>query len=184
MALLPRFSTFGPMRQEFSPFLTLFNDTFNELQKLSDSASRTFAPKFNVKEDQNNYTLEGELPGIDQKDIVIEFSDEHTLTVKGRTEHYKEEGHRPSQDHEATEANKTANSGDPNSDKTTTEVAEHAQAETYWVSERSIGEFARSFAFPAAVDQEQVKASLKNGILKVVVPKVAKKTYTKKVTIE
>lgn len=171
------------MRQEFSPFLTLFNDTFNELQKLSDSASRTFAPKFNVKEDQNNYTLEGELPGIDQKDVTIEFSDEHTLTVKGRTEHYKEEGHRPSQGHKAAEANKP-DSGALNSNKTTTEVAEHAQAETYWVSERSIGEFARSFAFPAAVDQEQVKASLKNGILKIVVPKVAKKTFTKKVTIE
>ena len=41
----------------------------------------------------------------------------------------------------------------------------------YWVSERSVGEFHRSFTFPGKVDQEAVKASLKNGILSVVVPK-------------
>ena len=43
----------------------------------------------------------------------------------------------------------------------------------YWVSERSVGEFERRFSFPGRVDQEAVKASLKNGILSVVVPKVA-----------
>jgi len=43
----------------------------------------------------------------------------------------------------------------------------------YWVSERSVGSFARTFKFPNRVDQENVKASLKNGILSVVVPKAA-----------
>jgi len=41
----------------------------------------------------------------------------------------------------------------------------------YWVNERSVGEFHHSFAFPAHVDQDAVKASLKNGILNIVVPK-------------
>lgn len=45
----------------------------------------------------------------------------------------------------------------------------------YWVSERLTGEFERRFKFPGEVDQEAVKASLKNGILSVVVPKVARK---------
>ena len=45
----------------------------------------------------------------------------------------------------------------------------------YWVSERATGEFERRFRFPSEVDQEAVKASLKNGILSIVVPKVARK---------
>src|ERR1700744_3824591 len=102
MALFSRIpSSFGPYRSEMGPFFNLFNDTFSELQKLSDTASRTFAPKFDVREAKDSYVLEGELPGIDQKDVVIEFADEQTITIKGRTERSREEGTRPA----ATEAN-------------------------------------------------------------------------------
>jgi HSP20 family molecular chaperone IbpA len=44
----------------------------------------------------------------------------------------------------------------------------------YWLSERSVGTFARSFQFPSRVDQDNVKASLENGILSIVVPKSVK----------
>jgi HSP20 family molecular chaperone IbpA len=40
--------------------------------------------------------------------------------------------------------------------------------------ERSVGEFARAFTFPARVDHDNVTASLSNGILTVTVPKAAK----------
>jgi len=43
----------------------------------------------------------------------------------------------------------------------------------YWLSERSVGEFSRSFRFPSRVDQDHVKASLKNGILSILIPKAA-----------
>ena len=119
MALFPRVpSAFGPYRSEMGPFFNLFNDTFSQLQKLSDTASRTFAPKFDVKEAKDNYILEGELPGIDQKDVIIEFADHQTLTIKGRTEHFREEGEKPA----ATEAqdNGTVAEGSPSKDMTTT----------------------------------------------------------------
>ncbi|KAL7790951.1 sHSP family [Trichoderma ceciliae] len=44
----------------------------------------------------------------------------------------------------------------------------------YWLTERSIGEFARAFNFPARVNQDGVTAIFKDGILNVVVPKAAK----------
>ncbi|TFB03990.1 30 kDa heat shock protein [Trichoderma ghanense] len=44
----------------------------------------------------------------------------------------------------------------------------------YWLTERSIGEFSRSFHFPTLVDHEAVSASFKNGILSIVVPKAKK----------
>ena len=44
----------------------------------------------------------------------------------------------------------------------------------YWVAERKVGEFARSFAFSQRVEQDFVTATLKNGILHLVVPKSQK----------
>ncbi|KAH0843062.1 hypothetical protein AYO21_08760 [Fonsecaea monophora] len=186
MALFPRIpSSFGPYRSELGPFFNLFNDTFSELQKLSDNASRTFAPKFDVKEAKDSYILEGELPGIDQKDVIIEFADEQTLTVKGRTESFREEGSKPS----ATaggEGKKEEAAASGSKEVATTgskEVAKSEPQHTYWVSERSVGEFARSFSFPNPVDHERVKASMKNGILSIVVPKLQKAKSAKRIEI-
>jgi HSP20 family protein len=36
---------------------------------------KTFNPKFDVKEVADAYELHGELPGIEQKDVEIEFTD-------------------------------------------------------------------------------------------------------------
>jgi len=183
MSLLPRLpSSFGPYRHEMGPFFNLFNDTFSELQKLSDTASRTFAPKFDVKEAKDNYLLEGELPGIDQKDIVIEFADEQTITVKGRTERTREEGAPPT----ATEVHDEPERASSSTEVTTTgpkEVAKHDPQHTYWVTERSVGEFARSFSFPNPVDHDNVKASMKNGILSIVVPKMEKAKSQRRIQI-
>jgi len=54
----------------------------------------------------------------------------------------------------------------------------------YWVQERMVGEFQRSFSFPHNIDQEAVKASLKNGILSVVVPKRNISDAKRKIQIE
>ena len=39
------------------------------------------------------------------------------------------------------------------------------------LSERSVGEFVRSFSFPAGIDHDAVTASLQHGVLRIVVPK-------------
>jgi len=180
-------SAFGPYRSEVAPFFNLFNDTFSELQKLSDTASRTFAPKFDVKEAKDNYILEGELPGINQKDIVIEFADQQTITVKGRTESLREEGTKPTATEVGPEGRDDSAQQSSSKEMTTTGPKEVARADpqhTYWVSERSVGEFARSFSFPNPVDHEHVKASMKNGILSIIVPKMQKAKTQKKIQID
>ncbi len=186
MALFPRSSFFTPARRELGPFYDLFNDTFSELQKISDSAARTWAPKFDVKEEQDKYILHGELPGVAQENVTIEFADEQTITVKGRTEYSREEGQKP--DTTSAEGQQKQQQQQKDSKAVTTtgskEVAKQSDnAHTYWVSERSVGEFARSFSFPTRVDQENVKASFKNGILSIVVPKLQKAKEGKKIQI-
>jgi HSP20 family protein len=201
-----------PVRHEVAPLWSLFDDTFNELQRATrQSSRRQWNPRFDVKETKEGYSLEGELPGVDQKDINIEFTDEHTLTIKGRHERSTERGQRPAniategdeqtavaQDgaatpsseasskssHQATvedDVEEPANSSAGPEQSTAAEAAPKQQevasqqpkkaSEQFWYRERSVGEFTRSFSFPSRVDQEAVRASLKNGILSIVVPK-------------
>ncbi|ETN39974.1 uncharacterized protein HMPREF1541_06201 [Cyphellophora europaea CBS 101466] len=197
MSLFPRMTPFHhPSRKthqdDLVPFFSLFNDTFNELQRLSDNLPSSkggsggfFAPNFDVKETPQAYELQGELPGIAQKDITIEFVDENTLTVKGHTEHRREQSNEPTSGQEQQQVNNSDkafndNSKSSSTDLTTTSGANNQQlskpqtSHTYWVSERSVGSFSRSFSFPNQVDREHVKASLKHGILSIVVPKMTK----------
>jgi HSP20 family protein len=204
--------------RDIAPLLSLFDDTVNEVARASRHSRRSFAPRFDVKEENEAYHLEGELPGIDQKDISIEFTDEHTLTIKGRLERHAESGTPPAAVVEASEkstiqdgtATPASDDGSVKSRQPTVEdedeapanssaaaessqVADQAPAQEpakteapkpqYWISERSIGQFERSFRFEARVDQDAVKASLKNGILSIVVPK-AKVPESRRINIE
>lgn len=151
--------------------------------------SRSFSPKFDVRESVSGYELAGELAGIQQNDIDIEFVDANTLVIKGHTP--RDSGHVKSSDveksaHKATveddeeEQQQIAKKG---GDVTETKRHEEVQYK-YWVRERPVGEFQRTFSFPGKVDRDGVKASLKEGVLKVFVPKeVRKEAESKKIKI-
>ncbi|KAL3465606.1 HSP20-like chaperone [Aspergillus heterothallicus] len=145
---------------------------------------RTFTPRFDVRETSDAYHLDGELPGIAQSDIEIEFTDPQTLLVKGRAEraYHSSSSSTPSTPSatEGDSADKSPEgeataSGDEviKSSATDKQVSTAAEKPRYWVRERSVGEFQRSFSFPERVSQDDVKASLRDGVLSVVVPKVA-----------
>jgi HSP20 family protein len=212
MSLFPR-SFISEPATSFGPLFRLLDDfdsyqsTSNRYHHRSD-IMESFSPKFDVKELPETYELHGELPGIEQKDVEIEFADDHTLTVKGHTEHRYVSGMPPARLVEASKANgEITEGGETTSHNATVEdIDEDAPATTeptdvakadvttdskpepkapeakYWVSERSVGEFSRSFSFPVRVDLEGVSASMKNGILSIVVPK-AKKNESRKITI-
>lgn len=162
---------------------------------LTSTRSCAFTPAFDVRELNDGYYLDGELPGVDHGNIEIEFSDPQTLIIKGRTErnyqtHDKEpRSGSPRWRQPTVEDEDETNSTDTDTvDSTVTSkqlTADDTQSPSfhYWASERSIGEFQRTFTFPVRVDQDAVRASLKNGILSVIVPKEAAPT-TKKIRIE
>lgn len=202
-----------------------------------------FQPRFDVRENNGTYELRGEMPGVDGKDLEVEFTDGQTLIVRGRTERESSSGtppqavegasikgkeraidetprninaaatdaEKPAVDSDATsnystgsyqrprveDAEGTESATEAKDTPATTPGAEQpiapepqpqteatpAQASTpaptqpqphYWISERSTGSFQRVFKFPHRVDQAAVTASLKNGILSIIVPKAAK----------
>lgn len=161
-----------PTSGDFGPLFRLLDD-YDVHRSSSNQASslRSFTPRFDVRENKEAYHLDGELPGIPQESIDIEFSDPQTLVIKGRSQREFQTPDTP-QGQEAQ--------SDDNGDQS---VTNSENKHHYWVSERSVGEFHRTFSFPGRVDQDNVKASLKNGILSVVVPKETA-SGTKKITIE
>src|SRR5204863_1682253 len=69
------------------PILKLLEE-FDNVRGSSRSSSsvRAFQPKFDVTETKDAYDLHGELPGVDQKDIEIEFVDRSTIKISGHLE--------------------------------------------------------------------------------------------------
>ncbi|EMC95593.1 hypothetical protein BAUCODRAFT_122900 [Baudoinia panamericana UAMH 10762] len=218
MSLFPRgiandLASFRPMFQLMDDYANHMLTTGRNGPAGSMTTSlRSFAPRFDIKENKenNSYELHGELPGVQQKDINIEFTDPQTISIKGRTEYVREEGERPAgfiteggeqteqttsnghEPHKATVEDEAGPSSEAKND--TTEVAKQAEQQVqqqqpqqpknrYWLSERSVGTFSRQFSFPDRVDADNVKASLKDGILSIVVPKATAPT-TKRIQIQ
>jgi len=221
---------FIPQFTELSPIFRLAD----EIDRATRQASRqspcarpvpTFAPKFDVKETKEAYELIGELPGIEQSNVNIEWADEHTLSISGKTASRCEASSSKAAKEDTTKAVEAAETtsdvssekhhqasveddeddavmveGSDASPETVTETDKPAHtseekgkanakseetkaacqqacrpksASRYWVTERSVGSFRRTFTFPGRVDHDSVKAALKNGVLNVTVPKAA-----------
>lgn len=230
-----------PSSHDFAPLFRMLDDYTSHAARTLDlfpapvqhnnaaaGASRhgvaSFQPRFDVRELDGAYELRGELPGVEQKDLEVEFTDAQTLVIRGRTEREETTGqpdlaaaadttdqvadvaehaidsdvasnHSSSSFVKATvEDDDEASASTPGratpAESTTGQDESHAiqtqavptpapQATAqqtpsrYWVSERSVGDFQRSFGFPSRVDREGVRASLRNGVLSILVPKAA-----------
>ncbi|MBF0361769.1 MAG: Hsp20/alpha crystallin family protein [Oligoflexia bacterium] len=90
-------------------------------------------PRVDLHEEKEKYILTADLPGLNDKDVKIEF-DDGVLAISGER---------------STEKEKSDNKN------------------SYYYRERVYGKFERSFNFGNSVDADNVKASMKNGILTV-----------------
>lgn len=195
MALFPRVG-----QSDFGSLFRLLEDWETHRQDRVGSptgAISSYSPRFDVREDREAYHLDGELPGIDQKDINIEFTDPHTLVINGRTERSYAEGAPPGKRLEGgmaaggekahrigmEEEGGAKKGGGGVKQQQPQDQQQEAGGHRYWVSERSVGEFQRSFSFPTRVNQDGVKANLKHGVLSVTVPKATAPT-SKRITVE
>ena len=102
----------------------------------SDSfTGRFLKPTLDIESDDKEYSISIETPGVDQKDIKLEITN-NTLTVSGEKK----------QEHEEKEKN-------------------------YYRMERSYGFFQRVLSLPEDANQEKIKATFKNGVLSVTMPR-------------
>jgi len=98
----------------------------------------------------------------------------NTITEQGEEHH----GHKVTVEDEESAAAKKAAEGtqvvkhDKDKEQKAKQSAE--PTEKFWVSERSFGQFERTFTFPTRVDHDAVSANLTNGVLNISIPKVKK----------
>ena len=197
---------------EFAPLFRLLDDYNAQGGSGSFASVRAFTPKFDVRETKESYELHGELPGIEQKDVQIEFADPSTLVIKGHIEreYSSDRAHETrgrvtgdvtdgTASHKATvedeqdgeqHGEQQKDQGGKEGSKSTQVTkkqdqtpAKSGSGSKFWMSERSVGEFHRAFTFPSRVDQDAVKARLKDGILNVTVPK-APEYKGKRISVE
>jgi HSP20 family molecular chaperone IbpA len=153
-------------------------------------SSLTFSPRFDMREVNDSYLLDGEVSGICQSDIEIEFVRSNTLVIKGRIRRdYKDSVPQTASSSDlatSPESDQPTVKGESSAKLSPEEVSKEsppAFSTKYWVYERQVGKFKRKFTFRRKVDQDDVKANLKNGILSIVVPKAPVHT-PKKIIID
>jgi len=126
----------------------LFYDPFKELENLEKRFFGATVPmnfKTDIRDTENAFVLEAELPGFTKEDIDIDVKDGY-LTITAE--------HKESKDEKAKDG-------------------------SYLRRERSFGSFTRSFDI-SEVEEDNISAEFKNGILEVNLPKKEVKTITPK----
>ncbi|KAL7267658.1 hypothetical protein RUND412_009746 [Rhizina undulata] len=185
-ARFPVSSLFAPHTRDF---FRLLEESSAVPTAAFNTHRRAFSPNFDVHETAHAYILEGELPGIEDKSkINIEFTDPQTLLVRGKIEKsYSRSYDDKNPEEKKVEAgakNETTEVITTGTTEAAVQNAEGSGAGTkYWVSERKVGEFQRSFSFPRSIDIDAVKASLEHGILKIVVPKKEEQSKGRRIEI-
>lgn len=152
-----------------------FSDSYHSRYSRHDKG--VYSPDFDLRETLDAYYFEGEFPGVkDCGAIKLQWIDQHTLQIEGvlDTTYSSENGTQTEGDtriglhspQEPTELHETRAGTGQNS--ATTRV---------WLNERRTGSFRRSFSFPVAVDADAIEATLSQGLLRVVVPKIDKSLF-------
>ncbi|KAL1993021.1 hypothetical protein VTN49DRAFT_3778 [Thermomyces lanuginosus] len=197
-----------PTMSDFAPLSRLLDDYFDtprDIMRYMDALSSrhlknaralsSFMPRFDFRENKDSYLLDGELPGVPQENIDIEVTDPHTLVIKGRIEESKEVTPEPESESKSKSNYHSPTVEEGASDKSSegSNALQKSEAQTpvkskepeykVWYSERRSGSFTRTFNFPVRVNQDGIRASLKDGVLSIVVPKEQAHT-TKKIRVE
>lgn len=185
----------------FNPLLSLLEDLNTASRGPYHHPRRHFTPRFDVRELEDSYSLVGDFPGLEQKDIEIEFPDDETVTIRRHVERASTpavETEKPvetvsekdeTNNHHATVEDEDTPSPTPTTETEATAAAAAPEVEkpkaprvTRWVSERSTGNFERTFRFGERVDVSSATASMKNGSLTLSIPK-AKKQESRRIEI-
>jgi len=130
--ILSPFRHLSTLREEID---RLFQSPMEELTRSSQQMLSGWLPALDLYEDENNFHVKAELPGLKKEEISISLH-EGVLTLAGER----------------------------------LENDRFKKAEVYR-AERFLGRFQRTLTLPSPVVAEKVKATYKDGILHVVLPK-------------
>ncbi|KAG9248423.1 HSP20-like chaperone [Calycina marina] len=135
--------------------------------------SKVFVPKFDVVDTDDAYELDGELSGVAQHDISLEFIDAVTLFITGHTKSHTESTGDLQNLYKHPSVEDDDEGGIPVSRSPKRESKGKGDTKQL-IMERTVGEFARMFTSPVHVNQDAVTARVRNVVASIVVPKMVK----------
>jgi len=156
--------------------------------------STDFSPKINLSEDEKNYYIYADLPGMTKDQVKMELSDDRVLTISGERKTIIDDS-KDNEDEKKGESTKASNvhvDGNENNENKETKESETKKTEQketkpkenqkettkkqnnkkYTRIECSYGKFSRSFSIPEDVDMNNIKAKMENGVLEVTLAKI------------
>jgi|HubBroStandDraft_4_1064222.scaffolds.fasta_scaffold214613_1 HSP20 family molecular chaperone IbpA len=144
----------------------------------------SLSPRFDIRESDSAFFLEGEFPGIARKeDIMIEKLGDRTLLVQTTNRRFNVD-EEWNQHEPATHTNAEAQQQRPRAANLAKSGSQDREGDLensskekeegfhIRLDERRIGHLQRSFTFPSAVNIDALKARLRHGLLVMMVPKV------------
>lgn len=144
-------------------------------------------PATNILETPEYYELQSEVPGVDKKNIKIEVPDSHTLTIIGSIKEELPNKKDDKMEEDALSSVVTDTQAVDTQPQTQEQQiqkeldakdkhdAQKGQKPGWWANERvlgSFGSFRRSFFFLEPINVDEAKASIKYGVIKIVIQKV------------
>jgi len=142
-------------------FDQLVQPVAHEVQRVQQS----WAPSVDISQDDTEWLIEADLPGIGKDNIDVQVHNGHLLL---RAELRQEQKEQPSDGDQQPQSNGDGqqDDGDRQSPR-----AEGAGQRQYHRRERRYGYFERVLPLPENVDEERIRCDFKDGVLKVHLPK-------------
>ncbi|OUM56454.1 hypothetical protein PIROE2DRAFT_18942 [Piromyces sp. E2] len=135
-----------------------------------------FSPKINLSEDEKNYYIHADLPGLNKDQVKMELSDnDRVLTISGERETIIDNSNDEKEGQDEKE--------DKNENKKENKE-EKKNNKKYSRIECSYGRFERSFSIPENTNVNSIQAKLENGVLEVTLPKIESPKSEPKHTIQ
>lgn len=160
---------FPELQREINRFIRSIDEPFiahrNGFPSIFSPIIDSRTPIVDLHDTPKDYIIEAELPGVKGENIDIQCIDDKTITLQGKYSGSKE----------------YTNNNDMKADKPIEGEIVKKDDSTLYQGERWHGSFNRSFTFPTPIDTDSIKASYKNGLLSIKIPKISKKTVQVKI---
>jgi HSP20 family protein len=138
----------------------LFNQLVQPVAQEFQQLQQSWAPNVDISQDDREWLIEADLPGVSKDNIDVEVRDGHLL-LRAELRHEQEE---------QPQADGGQRQGDGGGKS---QGAEGAGQRQYYRRERRYGYFERVFPLPENVDEENIRCEFKDGVLKVHLPRTA-----------
>ncbi|OUM58647.1 hypothetical protein PIROE2DRAFT_16027 [Piromyces sp. E2] len=132
-----------------------------------------FEPKMNLSENNTNYFIHLDLPGMTKEQIKIEINENENIENTFKNKNNKTEKEEQEEEQEKEKEQKSNKKYQENDD------------EKYNLIECNYGSFFKSFILPEDVNYNEIQAKMENGVLEVIINKIQNpKNQTRSIQIQ